>query len=475
MPHAARGAKLSALARCFLASLLASIFIPASLQAQDGLVPRLARVIKNKPKGAEVALSVVRLSGASSKDEFHSEENKPLIPASIQKLVTSAAALEQLGPEFRFKTEVFVEGMLGDEAQRLILVGGGDPSLAIEESYLIAKAIKRRGVGKVVELVLDGSRFVGRVPQGDRAFDAALSPLSFNFNSVFFEVCPGPAQGAPAKIGMDAPADLVRIRNLVTTGREKGIEISLGRDGRTYTLSGAIPQDSLCRGYYRAVADPGIYFAETLANQLMELGVPVLSTNVSRNSPAPGRAQFLYGHRSRPLAELVYEMNHFSTNSYADHIVFALADQLAGGEQQWGKGLEVLSNFAKAPPFNCTGCKFADGSGLSHTNRVTTRFMTSLLAQVYFNRALSPDFQAGLPAPGRTGSLEERSADFGKAIFRAKTGTLTGVRSLAGYVYLEDGSALAFALIQNNLASRDAGYAFEEKVVKAINGGSSED
>jgi D-alanyl-D-alanine carboxypeptidase/D-alanyl-D-alanine-endopeptidase (penicillin-binding protein 4) len=455
-------------ARIILPAFLLAFILPYQLHAEEGLVESLSRILKNRPKGTEVSLSVLEVDGNSVTDVFHSNENKPLIPASIQKLVIAAAAIKHLGPEFRFKTEVFVDGRSGGAVERLIVVGGGDPSLAIEQSYLIAKAIKRRGIQKINELVLDGSRFVGRSAQGERAFDAALSPLSFNFNSIFFEVCPGPTTGKAAQVGIDVPADLVVLKNQIVTGPEKPINITLSGDGRTYLLSGAIPLGAMCRGFYRAVSEPGVYFAATLAAQLREIGVSVSLEKVSRNSMTHGKSEYLYSHQSTPLAELVYQMNHFSTNSYADHLVFALADQLAGGFQQWEKGLEVLNEFVKSEPFNCEQCDFADGSGLSRSNKVTTRFMTSLLAHHLLDTSLSPDFQAGLPAPGRTGSLEERSVDFGEVVFRAKTGTLTGVRSLAGFVYLKNGKSLVFSLIQNNLPSREAGYNLEEAVVKVL-------
>lgn len=451
-----------------LAISLALLLPTSILRADEGVVESLSNILAKRPKGSDVGLSVLSFDGAKFEDVFHSNENKPLVPASIQKLVTAAAAIKHLGPEFRFKTELFVSGQHGSSVEKLIVVGAGDPSLAIEQSYLIAKAVKRRGIAQVKELVLDGSRFVGRPAQGERAFDAALSALSFNFNALFFEVCPGASAGLPGRVGVDAPADFAVVKNGVVTGPDRAIDIRPLSDGRTYVVTGAVSPGAMCKGFYRAVSDPGIYFAATLAAQLKETGVLVESRRVSRQSMTEGEAQYFYGYQSAPLAELIYQMNHFSTNSYADHLVFALADQLAGGVRQWEKGLEVLNEFVKSEPYECQQCNLADGSGLSRGNKVTTKFMTSLLAQQLRDRVLAADFEAALPAPGRTGSLEEREADFGNAKFRAKTGSLTGVRSLAGFVYLPAGKTLIFALIQNNLPSREAGYKLEEGVVKVL-------
>ena len=451
-----------------LAFLCYMLFTINSAFAERSLVDSITAALAKRPAGATVALSVLKIANGTTEEVLHYNADQALTPASVQKLVTTAVALRTLGPEFRFRTEIFGVGGRSGNYQTLFLVGGGDPSLAIEHSYLMAKALFRRGVRKVDQLILNSSKFVGRAPQGTRAYDAGLSPLSFNFNSMFFEICPGAAAGSPAVVGVDVADDFAQVINKVVTGKDRPISIDASGDGRRFVVSGAIRPGSVCKGFYRAVGDPAVYFAHTFANQLQELGISVGEVRVSGEAQPNSGESHLYTHLSRPLAEILHAMNRFSTNTFADHLVYALSDKGPDSSWSWGEGLSRLLTFASQSPYLCASCEFRDGSGLAHSNKMTSRFLGRLLAEIALNPALSADFQAGLPAPGRTGSLEDRLASFGSVNFRAKTGTLTGVRSLAGYVYPENGQVYAFALLQNNLNSREDGFKFEEAVVKAL-------
>lgn len=456
----------------FLLNLLLVILISVSNIAfcDERLHDQIARLIGAKRSSVkELAVSVLTLKN-TREIEYTYEENEhtPFMPASTLKLVTSAAALSTLGPEFRFKTDLFTVGRKGEKVARLVLVGGGDPTINIEDSYLIAKAVKRRGIRSIDELVMSGSKFLAQAAKGDRAYDAALSPLSFNFNSLFFEVCPDQELGGPASVGLDVPDNFVKIINKVKTSRATNINIVASPNGRKYTVSGEIAYGGTCKGFYRSVPDPAEYFAYVLAAQLREVGVRVSSETISSSSKDAEEGEFIYSHTSKPLSEILFAMNHFSTNSFADHLIFALADPNSTAAGRWASGIENVNRFVREGRFHCVRCKLVDGSGLSHDNRVTSHFMALLLVDMLKDRQLAPDFQAMLAAPGRTGSLEDRASDFGNVVFRAKTGTLTGVRSLAGYVYLSNGDVRVFSILQNGIATREAGFKIEEAIVKLL-------
>ncbi|MER5300250.1 D-alanyl-D-alanine carboxypeptidase/D-alanyl-D-alanine-endopeptidase [Streptomyces lasiicapitis] len=371
--------------------------------APDSGGPRLADVLRpllaDKRLGPERSAVVVDV--ATGKRLYARGSGQALTPASTTKIATAVAALSALGPEHRLTTKTVVE----PDSRNVVLVGGGDPTLTArgEGRYVAdsaslreladdtAKALKKRGADQDVSLSYDISRYSGP-PQHPIGPNENIAPVS----------------------------------------------ALMADEGRL---------DSSSSGPAPRTAEPARDAAHNFANLLRERGIGI------KADPESGRAakgaDELARTQSPPLSALVERMLTHSDNDIAE----ALARETAvdGGEPASFKGgsKAVRARLDKLG-LPLDGAVFADGSGLDRDDRLTAKLLAALL-----KRASGPgrpelrSVVTGLPVAGFTGTLVDRypDASVGTGVVRAKTGTLTGVNSLAGTVVDADGRLLAFAFM----------------------------
>ncbi|MBN0048071.1 D-alanyl-D-alanine carboxypeptidase/D-alanyl-D-alanine-endopeptidase [Streptomyces actuosus] len=342
--------------------------------------------------GARHAAAVVDV--ATGERLYGAGADQGLTPASTTKIATAVAALSALGPDHRFTTRAALEPDTGE----LVLVGGGDPTLTARDKAEgwadlrtlaadAAAALKKQGVRKVT-LSYDTTLFAG----------PGLHPIGVNGNVA-----------------------------LVT---------ALAADeGRT---------DDSTSGPTRRVPDPAAAATRSFAGFLAEHGIKTTSPGPSK---ATGRARTLATVSSPPLSRIVERMLTHSDNDIAE----ALARQTAAatGERTdfAGAGRAVRAQLEKLG-LPLKGAVFHDGSGLDRTDRLTADLLTALLVEA--GDPARPDLRpvlTGLPVAGFTGTLTSRYTDGAAGVVRAKTGTLTGVNTLAGTAVDRDGRLLAFAFL----------------------------
>lgn len=425
-----------------MAILIASVVTlcgnPHSVRGEGGGdISESLRAILNRGGARSVSVSVVDLHSGAVIGDVNGET--PMIPASVQKLITTAASLSYLGPFFTFRTEVYTSGS-GPVVDRLVVRGGGDPLLTIESAWMLARRVRSHEIREVKNLILDDSFFSdARRAGGDRAYETGTSALSFNFNSVRTERCPGRAPAvSPWELGARPSGDLPQ------TG-------------------GALTPEGECPGVYRSVSDPVAYFGTVFKALLESQGIRV------RGTPTRGRpdgARILTWYQSEPLTTALHGLNNFSTNFIAEQIVTVLGARRDAATHSAGVARlqEFISRFHAG-----RSARMVDGSGLSRNNRVSARLFTEVLAAMHGNPALGPEFVASLPVGGHSGTVKRRR--FGKEqglVVRAKTGTLEGVSSLAGYVTNSAGKTRAFAILRNDVRDRDSALRVEEALVDAI-------
>ncbi|MEU3860509.1 D-alanyl-D-alanine carboxypeptidase/D-alanyl-D-alanine-endopeptidase [Streptomyces sp. NPDC028722] len=320
---------------------------------------------------------------------------KALTPASTTKIATAVAALSALGPDRRLTTRAALE----PDTRELVLVGGGDPTLTAhpeaggERAGLrtlaadTAKALDRRGIHKIT-LSYDTTLYTG----------PALHPIGVNDNL--------------------APVSALA----VDEGRADG------------SAGGPAPR----------VSDPAADAAAKFAAFLKDAGITTTSPGPSKAST---RAQTLATVSSPPLSALVERMLTNSDNDIAE----ALARQtaLAGGDPaSFAGGARAIATQLRKLGLPMSGAAFHDGSGLDRADRLTADLLTALLVKAGdpARPGLRPVL-TGLPVAGFTGTLSTRYTDGAAGVVRAKTGTLTGVNTLAGTVVDKDGHLLAFAFL----------------------------
>lgn len=323
--------------------------------------------------------------------------DRPMVPASTLKVVTALAAIDRWGLAHRFHTDFFLDGGW------LWVKGGGDPFLVSEELDLIVAALRRSGIDRLEGIATDDGYFAPTVEVAGRSntdnpYDAPLSALSANFNTLNVKVSAGGVQSAEPQTPITPLA-----RELARGLKPGKHRINLGK------------RDLAPR-----------YFAELLGAKLGAAGVKV-PAGVWRDGRVPEDARRIYRHEnSRDLRELILGMLEFSNNFIANHLFLMMADGGDSGPLTMTAAEQAMAAWV-ARTFGWRDYRIEEGAGLSRNNRLSAR---QLLEAV---KAFAP-YRDLMPSEG-VGVL-------------AKTGTLTGVSTLAGFVR-RDGGWQPFALMMN--------------------------
>ena len=412
--------------------------------------------------------------------------DKYFVPASNMKLLTTALALDKLGPDYRFRTTIETNGTLGADGKLvgdLILVGRGDPDLSNRkfpfdtkeefegppEKVLaeLADAVVARGVKEITgDIVGDDSYFPReRYPEGWEIEDmvweygAAISAIVVDDNTVTLTLTPGEKAGEAVQAVVEPATQEFVVKNEVSTvgAKEKG-ELRLTREpgADAVVVSGTLPAKSAAHKLVLAIQEPAQHAARLLARLLTERGVTWDGTVRAQHDPDPGEATrtVLAEHLSIRLADSIKLVNKISQNLHTEVLLRAAARQ----EGRWNDD-EDLQKFAKQF-YNKAGIApddvvQTDGSGLSRRDLVTPRAFVAVLQ--YAQR--QPWFAAyydSLPVAGTDGTLNERMKSAGIAgKIHAKTGSVSHVRTLSGFAETPGGRRLIFSFLSNNQVGKN--------------------
>jgi D-alanyl-D-alanine carboxypeptidase/D-alanyl-D-alanine-endopeptidase (penicillin-binding protein 4) len=400
-----------------------------------------------------------------------------LNPASNVKLFTSAAALARLGPEFRFETELRVDGpsLHRSHARQLYVRGKGDPTLVTERLWAIAGELANRGIRRIGELVLDDGYFdeqrVGpgfEQEAGDRAYLAPTGALSLNFNSVAVHASPGEARGQPGRVALEPQSDYLELVNRTRTVGARAVRrlapsSSPAGSRQRIVVEGRLPLGGRPVAVWRKIDDPRAYFGQTLKRLLELRGVKVGRV---RAGAAPHDAKLLHVAESDSLGAIVRRLNKTSNNFVAEQVLKTLGAELRGAPGTWAAGVDVVEEFLAEVGLPRGSFVMNNGSGLNDANRFSARQTVTLLRAMWRRFPLAAEFLSSLPVAGRDGTTRWRmDGTEAEGRLRAKTGTLENVTSLSGYVETADGERLAFAILVNDFAGRSSRAA---RVVDAL-------
>jgi len=383
-----------------------------------------------------------------------------LVPASNQKLLISAAALERWGPAHRFETPVLVEGELADGVLdgTLWIVGQGDPSLVSETLWKLAEEVRLAGIREIKGGIgVDASRFDALrfhpdwEPVSSRAYYAPVAALSANYSSFRVDVVPGEKVGAPVQLRL-APslpyfrgaADAVTLSG----GGQLVLDVDVLPDGsgESVRVSGAVSAGKPTSTYWRAVALPERYAAAVLRAQLEGQGVRVAPR--VRVGPAPAEAHELLRFPGEPLALQVRLLEKFSNNFVAEQLTKMLGAEVYGPPGTWEKGTQALAAWLQSAGIRDPELVIADGSGLSPRNRIAPATLVAVIRHAAARFDLAPEYLSALPIGGREGTLEDRMGG-GTIQIRAKTGHLRRVAALSGIVPAPNGTTRVFSILVN--------------------------
>lgn len=399
---------------------------------------------------------------------------KLMMPASSLKVVTLAAAADKLGWDFRYDTKGYALGFIraGVLHGDLIVVGSGDPSLDDWDGIAT-----RLWAGWATELKAAGITAIdGRIVGDDNAFEddslgagwvtddipagfsAPVSALQFNEGNVQVRLAPGDAVGDRAIATLSSESSGMTVRNLITTGPagSPGSVVRRRLPGSTrLELRGTLPLRGRPFAQNASVDNPTLYYVRALRAALIADGISVSGAAVDIDDlmPAPSHAGLtaLITSQSDPLSVLATTMMKLSQNQYAE----ALFKTMGGGSSEAARAAvkAALQGWGIDP----AGAVVFDGSGLSRYDYITPEAMVAVLIHVDRSERLRAVYESTLPIAGRDGTLELRMKGTpaeGRAF--VKTGSMTGVRSVAGYVRTADNQLVAFAIIGNNFDNSSA-------------------
>jgi len=454
---------LRAVAVLFVCAVLAR---PAL--AQESALSQALAAFEKAPalRGARVGVLVVDLATGAHLAEHAADED--LVPASNQKLLISAAALDRWGPAHRFETPVLVEGELADGVLdgTLWIVGQGDPSFVSETMWKLAEEIRLAGVREIKGGIgVDTSRFDALrfhpdwEPVSSRAYYAPVSAWSANYSSFRVDVVPGEHVGAPAVLRI-AP-ELPYFRSVVDAmtlrgGGQLALDVDVLPDGsgESVRVSGAVSADRPASTYWRAVGLPERYAAALLRAQLEAQGVHVAARVRLGNAPAGARE--LLRFQGESLALEIRLLDKFSNNFVAEQLTKMLGAELYGAPATWEKGARALGAYLEANAIADPALIIADGSGLSPRNRISPATLVAVIRKAALRFESGAEFVSALPIGGSEGTLEDRMQD-GAIQIRAKTGHLRRVAALSGIVPAADGSTRAFSILVNGARGESDG------------------
>jgi D-alanyl-D-alanine carboxypeptidase/D-alanyl-D-alanine-endopeptidase (penicillin-binding protein 4) len=419
--------------------------------------------------GADVGVIVTDLDTGAVLAE--SGADMLINPASNDKMITSAAALSALKPEYRFKTEYFVQGSLKDGTLNgnLVVKGYGDPSVVSERLVRVANELYLFGIEKITgDVVVDESWFDGneeargweQEDAPDRAYAAPVNALMVNYNAVAVYVRPSSQAGQPAIVQLDPPCERVTIKGEVLTeavGRgvrlssDKDVDERAGKDapgkGTVLTIEGSVGLRDSPDRIYRRIYDPALHFGSTLTAFLQQRGVKMKHSVVRGTVPAGARLVLV--DKSPPLKDVVATLNHYSNNIIAETLVKAMGAEVLGAPGTFDNGLAVGRQYLEQKVGLQPGSYvYENGSGLNDVNRFTARQLAQLVRAVSADYEIATEWFTSLAVAGTQGTISHRMKDTPAVRhLRAKTGTLRGVSALSGTVVQPSGNVVAFSIL----------------------------
>ena len=457
------------------AALICGAAALAPLHAAQNLPPEVQAALQ-RARVPAIALSVVVQDVGGGRPVLHWRPHEPVNPASLAKLLTTAAALDRLGPAWRWRTPVWLDGPLRDGVLdgSLVIQGSGDPTLVLERVWLLLRRVQALGVREIRgDIVLDGSAFaVAEADPGDfdgealRPYNVRPAALLLNFRSVIYTFVPDAAAGV-ARVVAEPP--------LAATVVDASVPLAAGPcgDWRAALKAGFEAGRTRFAGSYATacgeqtwpVADPqpATYDARLLEALWREMGGRLHGRARAGSAPAQARPSFEW--LSPPLAEVVRDINKYSNNLMAQQLFLTLALQAAPQQPATEEAARALLNQWMAersaepgpaggraesalPPASAAAQPVLDnGSGLSRHTRISAQQMARLLLQAYDSPVMS-ELMSSLPITGLDGTLRRSRATPGQA--HLKTGSLRDVNGVAGYVLSDSGRRYVLVAIVNH-------------------------
>lgn len=391
--------------------------------------------------------------------------NHVVPPASVMKLLTTGAALETLGADFRFITALTYTGMLQDGVLHgnIYIRGCCDPSLGDKRNRAFlnrwVRAIREAGIRSVDGAIVADMTMLDAealnpnwlVEDAANYYAPGIFALNYLGNTLNIVLRSGPI-GTVAEVLRTDPAipylryiNHVRCTDITYDGAfVHGLPYSEER-----YLTGAVPSNLGTFGVKSDIPNPGLLLAQDLTAQLSAAGISVSSPATYISEFAPKQHTLIYEHRSDTLGAIIAETNIHSNNLYAESLFRYLGTQyLCPGTVH--NAQEYIRDFWRRRGVDVSGALIKDGCGLAPQDAVSAQTFVQLLTYMSRSRYWK-EWYASLPVSGRTGTLKSLCAGTElEGRIHAKSGTIAGTKNFAGYIEMPNGDRLAFAILINS-------------------------
>lgn len=459
--------------RIFLFSIL---FLTASGKAQNRIDSCMQELLRaDFLRNSEVGISIFDLTADSMLYTYQADQLYH--PASTEKLLTTITAIDQLGADYTIPTTLCYDGTLNDSILQgdLYIRGGFDPEFGSRDMEKLVQFLSGQGIRRIEGAVYADISLKDTLPYGigwcwdDALYDyqPVLSPLMYHKGYLSLRVIPGQT-GEPAQISVTPESDSYSIDNRTRTRHSSSgpfrVTRNLFSSDSRITVSGNVTQE---KRETITIPRPQELFMSVFLQQLKERGIH--HSGFGGYAECPGEVILLEEIR-RPIGEVVHRALKVSDNLSAEALFYQLAAHKKGEPYaSSADGTKAVNTLMLEMGLDADEYSIADGSGLSSYNYISAKVLTEFLRYAARHQYIMDVIYPALPVAGVDGTLRNRMKNsLAYDNVRAKTGTVTGTSSLAGYLTASNGHLIAFAIINQNMKEGKAARAFQDRICQML-------
>lgn len=454
----------------FIILLILGLLCPIGLHADQFTSTTDLKSILQKIN-PEVSLGMIVANADTGTVLYSQNADRLFSPASVQKVFTAVAALNFLGSNYHFVTKVLAQGDIKNHELQgnLIIKFSGDPELTTHDLAELINTLKQHRIQKITgHVYLDNSDYAPIPYPPGRMWDdlsygyaAPVNAIIIDRNAFVLNLIPGAKNHALPRLHPLLPDGVVNLVNQMKTILHPSelCPVTIYSDiYNHYRLNGCIHRASGQQTRILAIRDPDLY-AKVLIAQLLKSNGVEYNTPVQIRSVTSQSTKILAQHESPPLHTLIRKMLKNSDNITTDSLLEKMGQLYYRKQGTWQNGLKALKTILEPTDIDFTQNLINDGAGLSRYNLVTPRQLIQLLRYAYQEPRIRTPLWNALPIGGKDGTLigRMRQAAKGERI-HAKTGTMTGVSALAGYLKSQNHGTLVFAIMINGIVGKDRPY-----------------
>lgn len=440
--------------------LSAAICLTCSLTFATSIQSTVDQMINKIDPNINLGMMVVDLDTGTTL--YQRNATKSFTPASNMKLFSDAAALLVLGPDYHFQSQLSTDAVSlknGTLQGSLYLTLPGDPSFKQAHLNGLFAALKKLNVNRIKGNVVIISEHGNIAPHAPGivpkdlfySYGAPLAPVMLDENRLTITVNPSYREGLPAIVEYDAKENSFPIDNQVKTvqkGHATGVDFKINAENHL-VVKGAVSVGQGAIIQRIAIQNPLKYAEQLIKLQLNDIHIELDGRVILGSNP--GKTLLLATHSSKPIKQILADTLKPSDNLYADSLFLHAAAILHGAPLNWEQAQPIVKQFLQQQTgINLQNSTLIDGSGLSRLDLVTPLQTVDLLRYLHDRFPLAFEYIAALPIAGIDGTLQKRfRKPSQQGLLRAKTGSMTGIMSLSGYLYTQNGHTLAFAIFIN--------------------------